>query len=342
MHDNYYYGPHGVDGPVTHDCDGHVHPMYDYPDVYHPTHYGEEWRGNECLHVDGVHLCPPRDFGRHGCVPEPCGHIVEPIGIPMQLVNMMTDYVDVLGKYMHATTYHEKCDCEKELHEIKAKVKTMLEEYDAYACRLQNSFTDLDQKFKYYVGRFNDVITDLENNILEQEDLKKSFDELNETVEEYKELVDEAGLRIVDTDHLEDGAVTEDKLSEDVKAKLNDEDDDTTYRLSKSGNTISLTGSDGSITSVTDGFATYTLSKEGSDIILTGSDGTTSSVTDDDTEFTLEDGSVTSAKLGSSAVTNAKINNGAVSEEKLAAAVQAKLNATIPEATSADILSIFS
>jgi len=44
------------------------------------------------------------------------------------------------------------------------------------------------------------------------------------------------------------------------------------------------------------------------------------------TSVKLATGAVTSAKLGASAVTNAKINNGAVSEDKLAVAVQTKLN----------------
>lgn len=135
----------------------------------------------------------------------------------------------------------------------------------------------------------------------------------------------------VETDKIADKNVTEGKLSDDVVRKLN-KDDDTKYTLTKDGNTITLTGSDGSVTSVTDKDedhnTTYTLSKDGNTITLTGSDGSTTSVTDsdNDTVFVLEDGSVTTAKLGNSAVTNAKINNGAVSEEKLSSAVREKLN----------------
>ena len=51
-----------------------------------------------------------------------------------------------------------------------------------------------------------------------------------------------------------------------------------TYKLTKSGSTIKLTGSDGSETEVTDDNTTYSLSKSGSSIKLTGSDGSESSV----------------------------------------------------------------
>ena len=54
-----------------------------------------------------------------------------------------------------------------------------------------------------------------------------------------------------------------------------------TYTLSKSGSTITLTGSDGSTSSVqdtnTDNNTTYTLSQSGTNIVLTGSNGSTTS-----------------------------------------------------------------
>lgn len=79
-------------------------------------------------------------------------------------------------------------------------------------------------------------------------------------------------------------------------------DTNTTYTLTKSGSTITLTGSDGSKTSVTDAIGeevsivTYTLTKSGSTITLTGSDGSKTSVTDSDTNTTY------------SAITNAQID----------------------------------
>lgn len=63
----------------------------------------------------------------------------------------------------------------------------------------------------------------------------------------------------------------------------------TTYTLSKSGNTITLTGSDGSSYDVVDSDTntTYSLSKSGSTIRLVGSDGQSNSVTDSDTTYSL-------------------------------------------------------
>ena len=55
----------------------------------------------------------------------------------------------------------------------------------------------------------------------------------------------------VTTPKIADGAVTEPKLSADVRAKLN-KDDNTTYTLTKSGDKIILTGSDGSTMEVLD------------------------------------------------------------------------------------------
>lgn len=76
----------------------------------------------------------------------------------------------------------------------------------------------------------------------------------NDSVSEDK-LVDGA----VDTAKIADGAVTADKLA----AGIIPEDTNTTYTLTKSGSTITLEGSDGSSTSVTDANTTYTLSSFG-------------------------------------------------------------------------------
>ena len=59
------------------------------------------------------------------------------------------------------------------------------------------------------------------------------------------------------------------------------------FKLTKSGHTITLTSNLGSHGSVTDDDTTYSLSKSGNNIILTGSDGTTDSVTDSNTTYTL-------------------------------------------------------
>ena len=67
------------------------------------------------------------------------------------------------------------------------------------------------------------------------------------------------------------------------------EDTNTTYELSKDGNTIKMTGSDGSSSEVEVDSSlntTYTLTKNGNEITLTGSDGTTYTVVDSDTVYT--------------------------------------------------------
>jgi len=67
------------------------------------------------------------------------------------------------------------------------------------------------------------------------------------------------------------------------------EDTNTTYELSKDGNTIKMTGSDGSTSEVeVEGGSdtTYTLTKNGDKITLTGSDGTAYTVDDSDTVYT--------------------------------------------------------
>lgn len=62
-----------------------------------------------------------------------------------------------------------------------------------------------------------------------------------------------------------------------------------TYTFSISGHTMTITGSDGSVQTITlpNDSITYTLSKSGSTILLTGSDGSSSSVTDADTLYGL-------------------------------------------------------
>lgn len=76
----------------------------------------------------------------------------------------------------------------------------------------------------------------------------------NDSVSEDK-LIDGA----VDTAKIANGAVTADKLAAGVIPK----DTNTTYTLTKSGSTITLNGSDGSETSVTDANTTYSLSSFG-------------------------------------------------------------------------------
>lgn len=63
----------------------------------------------------------------------------------------------------------------------------------------------------------------------------------------------------------------------------------TTYTLTKSGSTITLTGSGGDVSSVTDANTTYTLSISGDTLTLTPSSGSAQSVTipDDDTTYTI-------------------------------------------------------
>lgn len=72
------------------------------------------------------------------------------------------------------------------------------------------------------------------------------------------------------------------------------ENHDTTYTLKQSGNTLTLTGSDGSesVVTVSDTNTTYSLEKQGNQIILTGSDGKKTSVEATNTTYSLE-------KLGS-------------------------------------------
>lgn len=64
-------------------------------------------------------------------------------------------------------------------------------------------------------------------------------------------------------------------------------ENETKYSLSKSGNQITLSGSDGSSSSVTDSDTTYTLTKNGDKIVLTGSNGAISRVNDSDTKYEL-------------------------------------------------------
>lgn len=59
------------------------------------------------------------------------------------------------------------------------------------------------------------------------------------------------------------------------------------YSLSKYNNQITLSGSDGSSSSVTDSDTTYTLVKNGDKIVLTGSNDAISSVNDSDTKYEL-------------------------------------------------------
>lgn len=81
----------------------------------------------------------------------------------------------------------------------------------------------------------------------------------------------------VDTVKIADGAVTADKLAAGVIPK----DTNTTYTLTKSGSTITLNGSDGSETSVTDSNTTYSLSSFGVTATATElnyTDGVTSNI----------------------------------------------------------------
>lgn len=69
-------------------------------------------------------------------------------------------------------------------------------------------------------------------------------------------------------------------------------DDNTTYSISISGHTITLTPSSGTAQSVTvpDNNTTYTISKSGSTVTLTGSDGSTSTFTDANTTYSAGTG----------------------------------------------------
>lgn len=86
----------------------------------------------------------------------------------------------------------------------------------------------------------------------------------------------------------------------------------TTYELSKSGNTIILTGSDGATTSAT--VVTYTLTSNGTTIKLVGSDGSSTNVTDQDhnTTYSISKSGGGIVLTGSDGSTSAVTNIGGV------------------------------
>lgn len=101
------------------------------------------------------------------------------------------------------------------------------------------------------------------------------------------------------SENIKDDNVTEPKLSPDVRHKLN-----VTYSLSKTGNTITLSDSDGNTSSVDDDNVTYTISKSGDTVTLTGSDGSSDSFVDDNTTYTLTGNGDSLVLTGSDGSTN--------------------------------------
>lgn len=199
MRDDWKGGPPHNWGPNGPDADAAFPygPVYDWPDIYHPVQYGEEFKGNQDLHLDfGGHWCPPRDHGRHGCWPEP-GVPVAPIGLGCEFFKLVDGYVDALGKYMNANTYHEKCDCEKTMHEMKIKMEGMLKAFDREVKSQGKNLSDLNQKMIYFVGRFNQVIADLEANMLRQDELERLWLEILAEWEEIKKLLEAAGTFVI-------------------------------------------------------------------------------------------------------------------------------------------------
>lgn len=83
-------------------------------------------------------------------------------------------------------------------------------------------------------------------------------------------------------------------------------DTNTTYTLAKSGNTLTLTGSDGSKSTVTvsEENTTYSLAKQGNQIVLTGSNGSKSSVEAVNTTYSLEKSGSTITLKGSDGSTS--------------------------------------
>ncbi len=199
MRDDWKGGPPHCWGPNGPDADAAYPypPVYDWPDIYHPVQYGEEFKGNQDLHLEhGGHWCPPRDHGRHGCWPEP-GVPVAPIGLGCEFFKLVDGYVDALGKYMNANTYHEKCDCEKTMHEMKIKMEGMLKAFDREVKAQGKNLSDLNQKMIYFVGRFNQVIADLEANMLRQDELERLWTQLLAEWEEIKKLLEAAGSFVI-------------------------------------------------------------------------------------------------------------------------------------------------
>ena len=190
------WGPNGPDA----DAAFPEPPVYEWPDIYHPTQYGEEFKGNKPLMIDGpagpVHPCPPRDFARHdgcGCGPVP----IEPRGVPCSVVHMMSDYIDTLSKYMSATTYQDQCACVDQMKDITRKMEKALKDFDKEVRALGKAVSDINQKLVYYTGRFIAVVADLERNMLRQDELEAAFKELTAHVAELERLIANLGLLIV-------------------------------------------------------------------------------------------------------------------------------------------------
>ena len=213
-HDHHWHewGPHGPDGPMV--------PVHVWPDIYHPVPYGHEYKGNENLTLDdGHHWCPPRDHGRHGCHPEPCG--CNHHHLPCDFIEVMGDYLDLANKYINATTYHERCDCVNELARIKAKLKDMLKEFHRELETLDAETARVNNKLIYYIGKTQQIQQDLENNMLKQDEFIAEFDEMKVAFEELKEAYEQY------------------------------QDTNTTYTMSYANDVLTLTGSDGSTSTAT-------------------------------------------------------------------------------------------
>ena len=86
-------------------------------------------------------------------------------------------------------------------------------------------------------------------------------------------------------------------------------DSNTTYDLVRNGNTVVLEGSDGTTDSVDIANTKYKLTKNGNNILLQGSDGITDSVTDSNTTYVLSKAGDTISLNGSDGSRNDVIDN---------------------------------
>lgn len=205
------WGPHGPDGPCA--------PLYRWPDIYHPVPYGEEWRGNQPLKLGGCHPCPPRDWARHDCKPDPyyfghpdnccpnpnmpipdncgcddncgcgkheCFTPVAPFCVPHKLYNLFDDYIDLLHKYCTLDNCTDQCNCINDLEKVRAKIRVLLKDIEHAVNNLGGEYNRLQKQVCYYMGKTNAAIEMAEECLHSVDEVEKQLDAIADEFEEIR------------------------------------------------------------------------------------------------------------------------------------------------------------
>ena len=151
--------------------------------------------------------------------------------VPAELFDEMNNYVGLVKEYLYRDGRVCECDFTREANHIGLKIRMLLRQLEDQINGLGEEFVDLQKVLCEHMQKLDEAMTKVETAIQNADSALDTAQEISEGFDELQQTVNGFESRIT---ALENAPQT-----------------DTTYALSQSGDNITLTGSDGSTSTVT-------------------------------------------------------------------------------------------